>query len=252
MNAPNYKNMFDLETSYWWYRGLHRILSQTLRDLGLGQDHTIIDAGCGTGGLLDRINRDIGAQTIGFDFSADAVGYCRQRAPDSVCRASINSIPFADGCADAVLCIDVLETEPVEVQKAYCELNRIVRPGGYLVIVVPAYDFLFDEQHHEAVNAVRRFNRKMVRDLVKTQPAKILRMTNLFPIFLPAFTVWRLRGRFFPTHTGDQSISDVRPLPWAVNQFLFLLVEAERLMLRWFDFPFGSTIMVVLQRPETE
>ncbi|MEP7293742.1 MAG: class I SAM-dependent methyltransferase, partial [Chloroflexota bacterium] len=68
MEAYEYATMAAFETGYWWYRGLHGVIADVLRACGITAQSRILDAGCGTGGNLVNLNRQLAACTFGFDF----------------------------------------------------------------------------------------------------------------------------------------------------------------------------------------
>jgi len=62
MEPYEYKTLFEFETSYWWYRGLRRILMDSVH-----ASPRILDAGCGTGKTLQDIQEHITPHAFGFD-----------------------------------------------------------------------------------------------------------------------------------------------------------------------------------------
>jgi SAM-dependent methyltransferase len=160
MEAHEYSTMFRFESSYWWYRGLHGALADLLRGLHLPPGARVLDAGCGTGGNLASLRRAGFSGACGFDFSPHAAPFWGERGITRACLASINEIPYAAGTFDAVMSVDVLESDAVDEAKAVSELWRVAKPGGYIVLVVPAYRWLLTEEHHKAVHASRRYTRR--------------------------------------------------------------------------------------------
>ncbi len=57
MNADEYRRMADVEDRMWWYRGLHDVVLAALDRWGPRPLPSLLDAGCGTGGLLRRLER---------------------------------------------------------------------------------------------------------------------------------------------------------------------------------------------------
>ena len=222
------------------------MLAQTLRDLDLGHSRRILDAGCGTGKTLSALSVTLPARGFGLDIAAAAAAYWPRRELSRMCLASVDDIPFRDGAFDAALGIDVLESDEVDERRAYRELWRVVREGGYLVLVVPAYRWLFSPEHHCAVHASRRYTRRDVAAVLRAAPVRVVRMTHLFmSTLLPAalYRLWLRRRRIRVTPR-----SELRRLPSVIDEALFRIVDAERRVLRRFDLPFGSSILVVVQK----
>ncbi len=243
-----YETLFNFETFYWWYRSLHLILLDTLNSLDLPADAAVLDAGCGTGQNLANIKERVTTSAYGFDMSPFAAAYWKKRGVDRACVASINEIPFASNSFDVVVSVDVLECEAVVEKKAYREMWRVLKSGGYMVLVVPAYDWLLSEEHHRAVQAVRRYSKEKLRHLLSTQPSQLLRITHLFGSVLPAVACYRYAERFSSRESDGQPRSELRPLNPLLNSLLFGLVNVERHLLRKLDIPFGSSIMATARK----
>jgi SAM-dependent methyltransferase len=71
MERVEYEKMYRFERDYWWYRGLHLLVRNAIQDHA-GGFRSLLDAGCGTGGLLRQLREEHpGAQLVGIDFSQD-------------------------------------------------------------------------------------------------------------------------------------------------------------------------------------
>jgi SAM-dependent methyltransferase len=240
--------MFDFEASYWWYRGLHFILLDAIDNLGVSKDATILDAGCGTGQNLANVQERVSNTAYGFDVAREATDFWRKRGLERVCRASINDIPFPSAMFDAAMSVDVLECEAVNEERAYQELWRVVKPGGFVILVVPAYQWLMTPEHHKAVGATRRYTRRRVVELMKTRPVEILRVTHVFAFLFPLVAAYRLGIRFIKRSSQGPPRSELKPLPHVVNDLLFRVVNLERKVLAGLDLPFGSSILAVARK----
>src|SRR5436190_336879 len=128
MEADEYEKMHAVEERMWWYRGLHAtLLGQLARhaDAG-GAGGRVLDAGCGTGGLLKRLRPD----SIGLDYAAVAARHARAKSGRPVAVGSINDLPFAAGAFAAVVSADVLAHRSVDERRALSELHRCLAPAG--------------------------------------------------------------------------------------------------------------------------
>lgn len=248
MEPYEYETLFEFESFYWWYKALHLILLDTLKSLGLSPGARVLDAGCGTGQNLANIIDAITSDAYGFDISEYAASFWKRRDLQKTCLASIDEIPFASESFQAVVSVDVLECEQVNEERAFNEMWRVLSPGGYMVLVVPAYDWLIDKEHHKAVGAVRRYTKSRLLEILTNYPMQITRITHLFGSVLPAVAGYRFTGNLFSRNRTDQPRSDLKPLNPILNRILFELVNMERMLLRKLNIPFGSSIMTVARK----
>jgi SAM-dependent methyltransferase len=242
-----YATLYAFETNYWWFRVLHGILLDQVSSLNLAADSAVLEAGCGTGGFL-RTLQGRGAQACGFDFSHDAAHYWPARGIMRVAVASINEIPFAGETFEIVTSIDVLESDAVNLSGACSEIIRVLKPGGYAIVTIPAYRWMLTEGHHAAVHASRRFSRASASALWDGLPARIVRMTHLFAAVFPMTALYRLVLRARPPSRDVVPRSELKPIPEWLNCALIGVCSVERRMLRHIDMPFGSTLLMVVQK----
>jgi len=89
-NKTEYDRMAKVERVHWWYCSLHeRILNVIQKNFSKRNDIEILDAGCGTGGLLLYFQKKGFKNLRGFDISNFAVSACKNNDLP-VFRASLN------------------------------------------------------------------------------------------------------------------------------------------------------------------
>lgn len=255
MDAREYETLFRLERDFWWYRGLHALVLDQVSSLshpGAEGTTRMLDAGCGTGGILGRLEgrHELGSR-IGIDWSPHALLWARQRARAPLGRASVTSLPFAPGSFDLIISLDVLYHAGVgSDDQALREFARCLRPGGRLILNLPAFESL-RSSHDEAIHTARRYRRGPLRRQLTEAGLRIHRLTYWNSTLFPALALvrWGRRvtrgGRPEPEHRK----SDVEALPRAVNAALTAVLALERAWLRHFDLPFGLSVLAVAERP---
>jgi SAM-dependent methyltransferase len=234
METEEYDRMRALEDRHWWYRSLR---SAALAQLDGAE--SILDAGCGTGGMLALL-RD--RQTVGIDNSEAALQHAEERGLTHLVQGSICSLPFASKSFHAVLALDVLYHKSVlDEDLAVRECARVLRPGGVAVLQVPAYRWLFGA-HDRAVHGARRYTAKHLGKLVTSAGLEIvvLRYRNL--LALPFAVVSR---RLFPRTGG----SDLRPLPEWLDAALYAVSCLENRWTNAFGLPAGLSVWCVARKP---
>ncbi|MEA2150829.1 MAG: hypothetical protein QOD69_2659, partial [Solirubrobacteraceae bacterium] len=159
MTSDELHAMITTDDRHWWYRGRRRILRATLDGLELPSPCRILDAGCGSGRTLDEL-ADYG-DACGVDVSPAAVDAARARGHGADV-GSVEDLPFPDAAFDLVTCLDVVEHTPDD-RRTLGELRRVTRPGGTLLLTVPAHPTLWSA-HDEANRHYRRYTRGSLVD----------------------------------------------------------------------------------------
>lgn len=243
MQAPEYDIMRAAEDRHWWYAILHRLVLRALA-YRLPPRGQVLDAGCGTGGMLDYLRARIRCVDVaGIDASAAAVGHCQQRGLTTVRQGTVHELPFVAEDFDAVLCLDLLYHADVEEEGALAEICRVLRPGGLLVLNLPAFDCLRGV-HDAAVCGVRRYNMCQVRSLLEQHNLhlEMIHYWNAW-LFLPLL-VWRR----WSLNSSATTVSDVRlPAPW-LNALLTGVGWLDAWLCRCLHLPFGSSVFAVARR----
>ncbi len=233
--------MFAVEERQWWYVGMRAISDALLRSAPQASGGRLLDAGCGTGTNLLHF---AGAwRSVGVDLSQEALRFCRERGV-AVAGASLLQLPFREGAFDCVTSFDVLYHRWISDDgAAVAELARVLRPGGLLLVRVPALKLLWGA-HDEAVHSRHRYTRGEVERLLRTSGLQILRSSYanffLFPLLATRRTVDRLTGR----HGSDVQLLPP-PLEWAFRQLLRL---ESRLIAR-VSLPVGASVVALARKP---
>src|SRR5438270_7089750 len=143
MRHDLYQDLYVKEQDCWWQVGklaiVYSLLQRYLKPAPR-ETRQALDLGCGAGLNLDHLARY--AEPVGTDFSEEALRFCRARGHKRLCKADAAELPFRDGQFDIITALDVVEHLDDDV-KALDELKRVLRPGGLLVISVPAYPALW-------------------------------------------------------------------------------------------------------------
>ena len=241
MRPNEYETMFRVEETHWWYRALHRLIFQILEsEFPEWPDRKILDVGCGTGAVLQRLGNP--AKNVGIDLAPEAISFCRQRGLNNVRQGDIHALPFVDASFDAVICSSVLYHQWVtDLDGAVCEMRRVLRPGGLMLINVPAFRFLHSA-HDEAVMTARRFRKPEIRRLLLNQNFTIRRLTYWTTLLFPLAVAAR-------TFAGSKMGRDFEKNQTSLPQRAFAQVmKLELLLLREISFPFGVALLAVARK----
>ena len=203
----------------------------------------ILDAGCGTGFNIAHYSRLGPHRVFGLDLSNDAIGFVSKRGIRRICQASVNEIPYASATFDLVLSFDVLcQGERPPVEGGLREMQRVLRPGGYIFVRVPAYSWM-RSSHDLEVDTRRRFTRPELAQKISEAGFQVDWISYANCFLFPAVVVRRLLLKTIGIGEG----SDVRPLPaalgWINPLFLRILKLEATLFKHRFPLPFGLSIV---------
>src|SRR5688572_17661984 len=244
MNTDEYLKLAEVEDQMWYFRSLHGHVRRELRTLKCTESAAeaavaaggavksavrapqpqgaetgrkvacphVLDAGCGTGGLILRLQEAHPEWRFsGIDFMPIACELARKRCgPEVDIRvASITELPFADESFDAVVSADVVcQVDNPEVAAA--EFFRVLRPGGIVVLNVPAYMWMWS-YHDDSCQTKHRYTRPEIDGLMRGAGFDQRWTTHWNALPFPV--VWAKRKLF---RTAEDT-SDVKEYPRIVD-----------------------------------
>lgn len=243
MRSDLYAQMYHQEEHYWWYISRRNLVKQLLPS---GRRLQILDIGCGTGKLLEEL-QDYG-QAFGIDFNSRAIKFCRQRRLKLVYRDKFPSLrsSLRRKTFDVITCLDVLEHIDDDTA-ALRTITKLLRPGGRLIMTVPAYPWLFS-YWDEISGHYRRYSRPHLLQVLKKAGLQPVKISHLYSFLMPIAIPFRyLRHLLFKHKTPPSDFITLHPL---VNNFLFSLATFEQFLLRYFNFPFGLSLVCIAEKHE--
>jgi SAM-dependent methyltransferase len=244
MDRVEYLRMAALEGDFWWYRGLHAILTDRLHGAQIASGARLLDAGCGTGGLLRQLSAakpDL--LLFGVEIDSQAASIAAGKSSATVTTGSVNDLPYRDGYFDVLVSADVLCHAEVEQRAALDEMRRCLRPGGMLLLNLPAYRWLLSA-HDRHVHNVRRYTAGKAALMVTTCGFKVVNAFYWNSLLFPLMLAYRLT-------VGRQQISsDVRRLPRSLDNLFFTIITIERKLISYgFRLPFGGSVFIEAHKP---
>lgn len=254
MHTDEYARLYDLEERFWWFAGMRAITAALLDPICRpGTDRRVLDAGCGTGGMLPWLARYGGRHAVvGLELAAEPLGYCRVRGQTDLAQASVTDLPFADASFDLVTSFDILGHVRGEGADALAiaEMSRVLRPGGIAFVRVAAYQWM-RSGHDEAWGTQRRYRLDQLRGLMTSAGFRVRRATYANSLLLPVAMLHRLvLKRLGLARQG----SDVAPLSPMFGWLNHVLLRALRCEARWLSgprstLPAGLSAICVAERP---
>lgn len=249
MEVRYYETYYQHETRHWWFRWRFKLIQDVIDRLsGMPDRPTMLDAGCGTGQMLKMLQQR--GNAVGLDLSEDAIMFASTRDARNLVLGSVTSPPFASGTFDIAFALDVIEH--VDDDGTILEgLRELIRPGGALVITVPAFQSLWSD--HDKINHHRRrYRRRQMRRILQNAGLEVERITYcntvLFPIVYVIRRLQALARRFRPKNETEVS-SDLHAYPRVINSLLYRLMLIEAWVVKRIDLPIGVSILAIARKP---
>jgi ubiquinone/menaquinone biosynthesis C-methylase UbiE len=253
MQAEDYKDLYTLEQDFWWFAGMREITAAMLDGAcPEAHDRLILDAGCGTGGMLSWLTRYTGpGRIVGIDLVSDAIKFCRERKQEHLVQASVTDLPFADSTFDLITSFDVLVQLPGKAkdEQAMREMHRVIRPGGIAFVRVAAYGWM-KSGHDEALGTQHRYSLRELTGKMERAGFTVLRASYANSFLLPVVAIQRLILKRIGL--ADRG-SDVKPLPMGLawlNKTLAVVLRAEALLIEHtkINLPAGLSIICLAKK----
>ncbi len=246
MEKDEYKMMHDIEQSYWWFVGKQFLVKSILERYSLNRlkNDQLLDIGCGTGAIL-KLLQNYGI-AYGVELSTNAIRFLKRRDLNLVVRSDASqSIPFKENTFSAITCLDVLE----HLDNDFTLLNEMVRvckPGGHIVLTVPAFSVLWSP-HDAALHHRRRYTREQMLKKACRLNCTVLKSSYYNTALILPILVARKLKLFFSNKQNVRSDFFIH-IPRLINALLTLLFVSEIRCLQFLNFPFGVSLFLVLQK----
>ena len=183
----------------------------------------------------------------GFDISSEALKFSKTRKITPLVQASALGIPFRADRFDLVTSFDVLyERQVTSDLDALAEFSRVLRPGGLLLLRLPACDWLRG-QHDLTIHTARRYSAPQVIQLLRKSGFQILHTTYANTFLFPLAVGKRLSERFWSPAPGSSDLSVEVGL---FNGILRWVLSCEAPFAARKSMPFGLSVIALGKKPE--
>lgn len=247
-----YEELHAAEDKHFWFRARNRVVASLASEFvkDLPSPYYVLEFGCGGGNVTKNLQDTCtGGTVIGADLFADGLPYARKRGVNLLVQADIAKFPFRCGF-DLVGIFDVLEHIPDDAGTLR-SLYEALRPGGLLLITVPAHQSLwsyFDEAAHHC----RRYELAELRARCEAAGLEVEYATEFMTSIYPIVRLQRWWAGKKQQSSGISSQDLVKKelaIHPVLNTVLHWLTRMETSrILRRKQLPFGTSILAVARK----
>jgi SAM-dependent methyltransferase len=217
------------EGELWWFQGRQRVIDRLLRH-HKAQGALLLDIGCGSGGM-DKMLSGYVDMAVGIDIDQHALDLHEGTTQ----RASGDDLPYPNDSVDIVTAFDSLE-HIADPKGTLAELYRVLKPGGLLVVTVPAMPSLWSD-HDRLLGHFTRFTRPTLRHLLNQ--FEVAAMTHFNSLLVPLAYLRKIQG-----HRRVDLVTLPRPINWMLRNLLAL----EGLIGQHVPLPLGASLAAVARK----
>ena len=249
-HPEHFAPLFAAEDRHFWFRSRNRCIAAATRLLPERNSiKDVLEHGCGTGFVLAELQRLFPrARVSGADLFEQGLAMARQRFSGTLVQADLFQCGFRSEF-DLIGLFDVLEHLDDDLQ-ALCALREQLRPGGRLLLTVPAHMVLWSD-YDIASGHRRRYSRHQLIARLEEAHFQVRFCTEFM---VPLFPLVLIRRRFRLSHKGIiqppvnaaeriKSELEINPL---LNRILDFILRPEAPWIASRRRLFGGTSILVL------
>jgi SAM-dependent methyltransferase len=250
-SESEFRMMYEAEEKLWWYRILHeKVLAEIQVKFGDKKDISILDLGCGTGGLLHFLHNNNYPNLQGVDYSDASIHFSELRNLN-VQKASIDDIStlFKAQQFDVIICNDVFYClDKIQIINALQNISSLLKPNGVFLSNNNAFN-VFYGTHDIAVGGKWRFTLKDFQGLTSNNSLQIQYYSYwtwvLSPLVLSIRIFQQMQLKLGLIDTS-KLVSDVSVPPVFLNGLFYRIVKIEEKILK--KGFFGSSLFYVARQ----
>jgi SAM-dependent methyltransferase len=242
------------EDHHAWFAGRTRAILKYLdAEVGppqTGETRRILDIGAGAGNMAHHLAHY--GQVIGLDYLSRPLAVAQARALD-VCQGAGDGLPFAANSFDLVALLDTVEHIADEFG-VFAEVRRVLKPGGKVIITVPAFMWLWS--YNDEINAhQRRYTAPELRQKLEISGLRVTRLSYnnffLFPLIAGMRMIRPEKPDLASPHLSeDEEVYQVEmePIPEPANSILHGVGWLEAELLQRVELPIGVSVICVAEK----
>lgn len=237
MDRKVFDRMAEVDAHHWWFVARRRILSTFLQTHVIRSEAPlrILEIGCGTGSNLPMLKAFGDVEAIEPDQAARQIAIDRYDV--AISEGSLpDGLDVADGAYDLIVMLDVLEHVEDDVA-ALAQVKRKLKPGGRLLLTVPATPWLWSS-HDEAHHHFRRYTARGLARVLSATDYTLHHQSHFNTLLFPLICAARFAGWITGRKGGDDAMPGT-----VANAVLGSIFGVERAWISRLSIGFGVSML---------
>jgi len=240
-----FETLAKAEARHWWFRARNRLILWVMKSR-IGSIHNFLEIGCGTGFVLEGIQREYPKATVsGTEFFDEGLTHARRRLPNANFEQLDARTMTDKERFDAIGAFDVIE-HIEEDEQVLANLTHALQNDGHLLLTVPQHKWLWSAADERACH-VRRYTRRELIEKVERAGLEIQYITSFVTLLVPLMWLARQRpGQREAERNSEFDISD------RTNRLLELVMKMEFGLLKVGITPsIGGSLLLLAKKRQT-
>ncbi|HUB01681.1 MAG TPA: class I SAM-dependent methyltransferase [Terriglobales bacterium] len=246
-----FDHLAQVEDEHFWFRARNELIFDWTRRISssLKPCEFVLEVGCGTGNVLRVLERACPNSTvIGMELWLEGLRYARTRTGAALVQGDIRNLPFSRPF-DLVGMFDVLE-HLSDDEETLRLVHRSLRPGGVLVLTVPAHQFLWSH-FDEAAGHCRRYSSAALGGKLQSAGFEVKFLTEFMAILFPLMWSYRNLSRIMKKSASAKELANeefrITPI---VNPIMTKMLSLEaKWVSRGHSLPIGTSLLAMARKP---
>lgn len=242
------------EDKHWWFATRTRaILALLDKYAGEGKNgRRVLDVGAGAGNMMHHLAHY--GDVVGLEYNPKPIPVAHERGFD-VRQGSATDMPFEDESFDLVALLDTVE-HIADEKAVFDETYRVARPGGHIIVTVPAFMWLWS--HNDVINLhERRYTAGELRRKLQASGWQVrycgYNNCLIFPLGAGMILLRKWLGKepdMASPHFDEEAYQvEMEPAPPWLNTLLEGIGKIEVALLKRVELPVGTSIIAVAEKP---
>jgi len=233
MDNKTFSRQIKNQKEHWWFQARKNIIDQIISSINLKKKNNILDFGAGSGVNIDMLRK------YGLVDIHEQNKYARAAIKkEKKIKNLYSTLRIKKKFYDLILLADVIE-HVEQPKKLLKNLKKFLKKDGYILITVPAYQFLFSKKDR-VLGHYRRYNKELLKKELSGFKVENISYFNTF-LCLP-IAILTLLNKFLKR----DYIKKVETTPnFILNKLCYIIFAAEKYFIKYFNLPFGISIYVL-------